>query len=63
MRERLRQRTLARYPRELFEKQVVAGMSPETPTRVFYERGLGMLDAFLEIVPEAQTGCPVALNR
>ncbi len=36
---------LARYPLELFEKQVVAGMDPETPTRVFYERWLGMLDA------------------
>ena len=36
---------IARYPLELIEKQVVARMGPETPTRVFYERWLGMLDA------------------
>ena len=36
---------LARFPLQLIEEQVVAGMSSEAPTRVFYERWLGGLDA------------------
>ena len=36
---------LARFPLQLFGEQVVAGMSSEAPTRVFYERWLGGLDA------------------
>src|SRR6476619_5344802 len=36
---------LARFPLQLIEEQVVAGMSSEAPTRLFYERGLGGLDA------------------
>ena len=36
---------LARLPLQLFGEQVVAGMSSEAPTRVFYERWLGGLDA------------------
>jgi cell wall-associated NlpC family hydrolase len=36
---------LARLPLQLFEEQVVAGMSSEAPTRLFYERWLGGLDA------------------
>ena len=36
---------LARFPLQLIEDQVVAGMSSEAPTRVFYERWLGGLDA------------------
>jgi len=36
---------LARFPLQLIEEQVVAGMSSEAPTRLFYERWLGGLDA------------------
>jgi hypothetical protein len=36
---------LARVPLQLIEEQVVAGMSSEAPTRLFYERWLGGLDA------------------
>ena len=36
---------LARFPLQVFGEQVVAGMSSEAPTRVFYERWLGGLDA------------------
>ena len=36
---------LARIPLQLIEEQVVAGMSSEAPTRLFYERWLGGLDA------------------
>ena len=36
---------LARLPLQLIEEQVVAGMSSEAPTRLFYERWLGGLDA------------------
>src|SRR6185437_13534748 len=36
---------LARFPLQLIEQQVVAGMSSEAPTRLFYERWLGGLDA------------------
>jgi hypothetical protein len=36
---------LARLPLQLIGEQVVAGMSSEAPTRVFYERWLGGLDA------------------
>ena len=36
---------LARFPLQLFGEQVVAGMSSEAPTRLFYERWLGGLDA------------------
>ena len=36
---------LARLPLQLFGEQVVAGMSSEAPTRLFYERWLGGLDA------------------
>jgi hypothetical protein len=36
---------LARLPLQLIEEQVVAGMSSQAPTRVFYERWLGGLDA------------------
>ena len=36
---------LARFPLQLFEEQVIAGMSSEAPTRLFYERWLGGLDA------------------
>jgi hypothetical protein len=36
---------LARFPLQLIEEQVVAGMSSEAPTRLFYERWLGELDA------------------
>src|SRR4026209_1020546 len=36
---------LARFPPQLIEEQVVAGMSSEAPTRLFYERWLGGLDA------------------
>ena len=36
---------LARFPLQLFEEQVVAGMGSEAPTRLFYERWLGGLDA------------------
>ena len=36
---------LARFPLQLIEEQVVAGMSSEAPTRLFYERSLGGLDA------------------
>src|SRR6476659_7855921 len=36
---------LARFPLQLFEEQVVAGMSSEAPARLFYERWLGGLDA------------------
>jgi hypothetical protein len=36
---------LARFPLQLIEAQVVAGMRPEAPTRLFYERWLGGLDA------------------
>ena len=36
---------LARVPLQLIEEQVVAGMSSDAPTRLFYERWLGELDA------------------
>ena len=36
---------LARLPLQLIGEQVVAGMSSEAPTRLFYERWLGGLDA------------------
>src|ERR1700754_4757634 len=36
---------LARVPLQLIEDQLVAGMSSEAPTRLFYERWLGGLDA------------------
>jgi hypothetical protein len=36
---------LARFPLQLIEEQVIAGMSSEAPTRLFYERWLGGLDA------------------
>ena len=36
---------LARFPLQLIEQQVVAGMSSEASTRLFYERWLGGLDA------------------
>ena len=36
---------LARFPLQLIEEQVVAGMSSQAPTRLFYERWLGGLDA------------------
>ena len=36
---------LARFPLQLIGEQVVAGMSSEAPTRLFYERWLGGLDA------------------
>ena len=36
---------LARFPLQLFGEQVVAGMSSQAPTRLFYERWLGGLDA------------------
>ena len=36
---------LARIPLQLIEEQVVAGMRSEAPTRLFYERWLGGLDA------------------
>ena len=36
---------LARFPLQLFEEQVVARMGSEAPTRLFYERWLGGLDA------------------
>jgi len=36
---------LARFPLQLIEEQMVAGMSSEAPTRLFYERWLGGLDA------------------
>ena len=36
---------LARFPLQLIEEQVVAGMGSEAPTRLFYERWLGGLDA------------------
>jgi hypothetical protein len=36
---------LARLPLQLIEERVVAGMSSEAPTRLFYERWLGGLDA------------------
>jgi hypothetical protein len=36
---------LARFPLQLIGEQVVAGMGSEAPTRLFYERWLGGLDA------------------
>ena len=36
---------LARFPLQLIQEQVVAGMGSEAPTRLFYERWLGVLDA------------------
>ena len=41
---------LARFPLQLIEKQVVAGMSSEAPTRVCYERWLGGLDATVHVL-------------
>ena len=36
---------IARFPLQLIEEQVVAGMSSEAPARLLYERWLGGLDA------------------
>jgi len=57
---------LARVPLQLIEEQVVAGMSSDAPTRLFYERWLGELDATVGKVlgdPDLETRGAALIER
>ena len=57
---------LDRVPLQLIEEQVVAGMSSDAPTRLFYERWLGELDATVGKVlgdPDLETRGAALIER